>query len=487
MGAQSKTTYTQGILPTWYTNYAQDIIANQQAVANRPYIAYEGPRLADVTAAQKVGQAMQLGAAQSYEPALDLATMGTAGALGNSVLGTVAGDLANASQDRSTSASGSGFGRANSIAAGAADAQGLNAAKPYLQQAVGFDLQGRAQPYIDVSSEYATSSANPWGVSMAEPFMRNASGTSVEGIDAYMNPFTRNVLEGYNAMAASRLAELLPQLEGRYIGSGQFSGRGANGSFVPTGLNTESLRALRDINTQTGQQQMEALQAAYAQAMGARQADLGRQFQIGSTLGNLGQQQQQLIGQAGQQLGTLAQLQGNLGQAQQQAYLTAGGTLGNLGVAQQNAIAEQARLAAQTAQQQGQLTQNQQALELQAAQQKLDAAKLDAANQLAASGQLASIANQTQQQGLTGAQAVQAVGGQQQAFNQANLDLAYQQFQNQLNYPQQQINQSVQTLAGVQSGVPQAQISYESTKMPSTSTLQTIGGLALTGAGLAAK
>lgn len=484
MANASKTTYTQGILPDWYTNYAQDILANQQAVSNRPYVAYEGPRLADVTPAQRVGQAMQLGAAHSYEPALDLATLGTVGALGSSISGAVGGDLSRAATDRSTAGLADSLGLANTASAGAANGLGMSEAKPYLQSAIGYDLSRAVDPYAGASSSYATSSTNPWGLSMADPYFRGASGTSVDNIDAYMNPFTKNVLEGYNAAALSRLQELLPQLEGRYIGSGQFSGHAANGTFAPTGLNTESLRALRDINQQTGQQQMEALQAAYAQAMAAKQADLARQLGIGQTVGNLGQTQQQIMGQAGQQLGTLAQLYGNLGQAQQQAYLTAGNTAGNLGVAQQQAAATAAAQQAQNANSLAQSQQNQQSLELQAAQQKLDAAKLDLANQLAASGQLANIANQTQQQGLTGAQAVQGVGSQQQAFDQANLDLAYQNFQNQQNYPQQQVTQSAQTLAAVQPAVPQAQISYESTKTPNPSTLQTIGGLALTGAGL---
>lgn len=484
MAAATKTTYTQGILPTWYTNYAQDILANQQAVANRPYQAYEGPRLADPTPLQQAGQGMTVGAAQSYEPTLALATLGTADVLGQSTGADIDPYLTAATQDRSSGNLAEGLKGANSIAASAAGGQGMGAAQPYLQQAIGYDLTRNVRPYTDASSSYATSSTNPWGLALADPHFQSATGTSVDNIDAYMNPFTRNVMEGYNALAASRMAELLPQLEGRYIGSGQFSGRGRNGTFAPTGLNTESLRALRDISTQTGQQQMEALQAAYAQAMGARQADLARSLQLGQSIGQLGQTQQQIMGNAGQQLGTLAQLYGNLGQSQQQTYLNAGQTMGNLGVANQNAMTQQAQIAQQGAQSQAQNALQQQQLELQAAQQRLDAAKLDQANQLAASGQLAQIAGQTQQQGLTGAQAVTGVGKEQQAFNQANLDLAYQNFQNQNNYPQQQITQSAQTLAAVQPGVPQAQVSYESTKTPSPGTLQTIGGLALTGAGL---
>ena len=44
---------TETVLPDWYTNYAMDILANQQAVANNPYVTYQGPRVAALTDQQK--------------------------------------------------------------------------------------------------------------------------------------------------------------------------------------------------------------------------------------------------------------------------------------------------------------------------------------------------------------------------------------------------------------------------------------------------
>lgn len=44
---------TETVLPDWYTNYAMDILANQQAVANNPYVTYQGPRVAGFTDQQK--------------------------------------------------------------------------------------------------------------------------------------------------------------------------------------------------------------------------------------------------------------------------------------------------------------------------------------------------------------------------------------------------------------------------------------------------
>jgi hypothetical protein len=57
---------------------------------------------------------------------------------------------------------------------------------------------------------------------------------------------------------------------------------------------------------------------------------------------------------------------------------------------------------------------------------------------LAGSQLLGNLANQQQQQLLTGANAVTGVGLQQQAQQQAQLDAAYQEFLRQLTYPYQQ-------------------------------------------------
>lgn len=63
----------QTILPDWYTNYAMDILANQQAVSTRPYATYQGPRIADFTALQQQGFEQTPQAAQAYKPYLEQA------------------------------------------------------------------------------------------------------------------------------------------------------------------------------------------------------------------------------------------------------------------------------------------------------------------------------------------------------------------------------------------------------------------------------
>ena len=58
----------QTVLPDWYTNYAMDILANQQALANRAFPLYQGPRIADFTALQQQAFEKTPQAAQAYEP-----------------------------------------------------------------------------------------------------------------------------------------------------------------------------------------------------------------------------------------------------------------------------------------------------------------------------------------------------------------------------------------------------------------------------------
>jgi hypothetical protein len=53
--AQPYASTQQNALPDWYTNYAMDILSGQQAVANRPFALYQGPRVADLSEAQQLG------------------------------------------------------------------------------------------------------------------------------------------------------------------------------------------------------------------------------------------------------------------------------------------------------------------------------------------------------------------------------------------------------------------------------------------------
>jgi hypothetical protein len=168
---------------------------------------------------------------------------------------------------------------------------------------------------------------------------------------------------------------IMPEIEGRYIKAGQlgFGGRGGLGG-TPSGMMTDTSRAVRDVSADILAQQTKALQSGYTEAAGLAGTDLSR-------------------------FGTLASTAGDLARAQQQQQLAASGALSNLG-------------------------------------------------------------EQAQTLGLTGAGALGGVGALEQQQGQKNLDVAYGDFLRQQGYPQEQINNMINTFKGVATGVPQAETQY---------------------------
>ncbi len=110
----------------------------------------------------------------------------------------------------------------------------------------------------------------------------------------------------------------------------------------------------------------------------------------------------------------------------------------------------------------------------------------DIASQRATAAQMADMAARQQSLGLTGAGALSAIGDRQQALDQANLDVAYQDFLKQQGYPQAQIDNAVATMKGVQGAVPQGtlQFGYGPTGTPAPGEESDLGKFA-TGAGTA--
>lgn len=322
--AVSKTGQT--ILPDWYTNYAMQILANQQAASTLPYQPYQGPRVAEFSPTQQQAFGMTGQAANAYQPALGQATQAT-------------------------------------------------------QQAMGA----------------------PGALDVAQPYLGAAAQTAPGVVNQYMNPYQEAVVNRIADLGVRNLNEnIMPGIEGRYIAAGQlgFGGR-QPGTGTPSGMMTDTARAVRDTSADILGKQSEALQAGYGQALGAAQTDLSRLGQLASTAGNLGYQQN--------------------------------------------------------------------------------------AQQLAGAGQLAELGAQAQQLGLTGAGALGQVGATQQGQAQKNLDTAYADFLRQQGYPQEQINNMVQTLGGIKGAVPTASteegivpLGYQPNYGPSTA--ETIGG-ALAGIG----
>lgn len=292
-GSALRATQSQTVLPEWYTNYAMDMLANQQALAQRPFPLPPMPRVAEFSPTQQRGFEMTGQAATAYQPALGQATQAT-------------------------------------------------------QQAIGA----------------------PGGLGAAQPYLTQAGQTSVSNIGQYMNPYMEQVVDRIGQLGARNLSErILPEVEGRYISAGQlgFGGR-QPGMGTPSGMMTDTARAIRDTQEAVLAEQAGALQRGYSEAAGLAGTDLSRQATLASTAGSLG----------GQDLGR----------------------------------------------------------------------QLDASRQLAAMGEMG------QQLGLAGAGALERVGGVQQSQAQRNLDVAYEDFLRQQNYPQEQINAMLATFKGAAQGIP---------------------------------
>ena len=409
MGEKLQTTYTQSVVPSWYRNYAQDTLSNQRRVSARPFVPYDASqRVAGFNPTQQQGFGMTGEAATGYQPLL-----------GNAI------ETAGSTLDRSS----------------------LGAASPFLAQAADQSPLRPAYGALGQAAQMSMASIDPTGINMAMPFLQQASQSSVNGIGDFMNPYVENVVNRYGELGARTLQEqLMPAIQNKYIQAGQLGGptRGGTGATgAPSGMMTDTTRALRDVQEGVAKQQQAALSEGYNTALAASQAEQNRMGQLAQTAGGLGLQQQQVLGNASQQFGQLGQQYASIGQNYQQLMSTLGG---------------------QVASMYGQ----------------------DTANRMAASGQLAQMAQQMQQQGLAGASAVTGVGNQQQALEQAQRDAYYSEALRAQGYDQAQIDAMVKTMAGVSGGVPQGQVSIQSNKGPSASTLGTVAGagLSLAGAGV---
>jgi len=253
-GSALQATQGQTILPEWYTNYAQEVLANQRALMMRPFPTPPMPRVAEFSPTQQQSFQQVGQAAQSFQPALDQATQATTGAM-----------------------------------------------------------------------------AAPGGLATAQPYLTNASQSSVANIDAYMNPYVNGVVDRIGELGARNLRErIMPEIEGRYIAAGQlgFGGR-QPGTGTPSGMLTDTARAVRDVGDDVLARQTEALRAGYGEAANLASGDLSRMGALASTAGGFANQDRNF------QLGGAQQLAG-MGQMQQQLGLAGAGALGAVGQQQQD-------------------------------------------------------------------------------------------------------------------------------------------------------
>ena len=274
---------TQTVLPDWYTNYAQDILSRQAAVAATPYPTYQGPRVADFTGDQQSGFAMTREAATAGKQAVSDALSATQGTLGRSSLG---------------------------------------AAQPFLGQAGALSGIAAATPSLQTGTELLQKSTQGGGLQTAQPYLGAASGSSVANIGQYMNPYQEQVVNRIGDIGARTLREkLLPEISDRFIGAGGFGG---SRQAEATG------RAIRDTMEGISAEQAKALQAGYGEAAQLSQADLARQAQLAQISGGLGTAQQGALQAAGTGIANIGTSLGNLTADQQRALASLGETTGRL-------------------------------------------------------------------------------------------------------------------------------------------------------------
>ena len=310
-------------------------------------------------------------------------------------------------------------------------------------------------------------------------------GTSTEGLPQWLSDYTQSLLSKANAVAAEpyqayggpRIADFTSdqqnaftqtrtaanafqpdfnQARGQFGQATGYSATGASDPFINVASNINAMGQAQPYMNQAGQTfpgQVSQYMNPYTDAVVDRIGDLGARNLNEKLLPGIGDQfirsgqmgssrHMREVGNAlrDTQESTLAAqsqaLERGYGQAgqlfNQDASRMAGlaGTAGNLALGQQGALGQL-----------GQLAGNMQSV--------------DAGNALRAGDSFRGLGQAEQSSGLTGAAALDAVGQQQQRLGQANLDLAYQDFQNQRDHPQNQLGM----MSNIVRGVPYSQSS----------------------------
>jgi hypothetical protein len=288
------------------------------------------------------------------------------------------------------------------------------------------------------------------------------------GISAFMDPFTRQVIEAEQAEIARLGEQQKNQARARQAAAGAFGGSRAAIQEAEIGRNVlqQQARTGAQLRSQGFQQASQQAQQAFEAARQRQQQAAQRGAQLGLSAAELQQRAAQAggaLGLSGQQ--AMAQMAGQRANIAQQ-----GGQLGlQYGQLAQRDVDQLAALA----QQQGAMGQGIAGLALQGGQ---------LAGQLGSlGGQQAALGQQAQQQRATDAQQLLQYGGmgQQQAQNVLNAQYAAEQ------QAFQQPLKQIAFLGDLSKGLPSSQSAVFQQTSPSPSLAQTAGGLALGAAGLA--
>lgn len=155
-------------------------------------------------------------------------------------------------------------------------------------QRQGFGMTNTAatayQPGLNAATGTVNNTASmPTGMSAALPYL-SAAGGNVANPTAYMDPYIDNVVNRVAALGNRNLMEnIMPGIEGRYIGAGQLGFGPRDGVGTPTGMMTDTARAIRDTQDNITAQQGQLLSQGWTNAQGAMGSDLNRFAGLGST------------------------------------------------------------------------------------------------------------------------------------------------------------------------------------------------------------
>lgn len=304
-------------------------------------------------------------------------------------------------------------------------------AQPWFASAAGADPRAAAQPFISQAMGMSGSGSAQPAVYNGIGMMTAAGGATFPGaVDAYMNPYTDKVVDRIGDLAARTLTEkLLPGIREGAVSTGTFGGRR---QAEITG------RTIRDLSETTTAAQAEALRAGYNEAGQLFNADASRRLSAGQGVAQAGTDYGALVGQDRSTVAGLGELAGNFADRYGGRMVDIGSRTGELAAGDLNRTLEAGRSFASMVP----TIQN---------AQTTDIARLD------------------------------TIGQQRQGQTQASYDLAYDDFQRQQRYPQEQLGFLSNIIRG--QNIPTS--SSTQTTNPGGNKLAQVAGLATSAASLA--
>ena len=408
--------------PEWMQKAIYDQVGWATNVANTPYQPYSLPTVAELSPLQQQAYKQVQDQQGAWKGDMNYASSGMKGF---STKGT-ADELKTAQNqylrqglvDQNLNAGQGYFNKAGQMDI-------VGAAQPYLSQAGQQNIMGAANPYLQQSSQTTAEALSDKALSAANPYLQAAAKSGASGIGQYTSPYQQGVMDVIAKQGARNLSEnLLPAVSDQFIKAGQFGG---------TRMGEFGSRALRDTQEAILNQQAQAAQQGYGQALSASQADLARQAQLAGTVGSISGADLSRVLQGAGQYQNLAQTAGSLTGQQQQNLTNLGQTSGQMTAQQMSQLGNlgQMQTSAGQAQQQFGLT---------AAQAAQAAQAQDYQRQMSALQNVAGMAQQAQGMGYADTAALEAAGAAQQGQMQRQLTAAEQQYINQQNYPKQQLD-----------------------------------------------